>query len=170
MIITVSPAQNIRLMKTQDGGLTWQRIDPGSSRNINGVCFPSLNVGYVAGDSGMIFKYQGTVDINGKNRTQLHQTAAGIDLVGLNSFNGKLQIRYSLSSGDYNQVTFSMFTIKGECIWKNKINGGLIAGPNTAVFSRGSPVAAGTYLFSISATNAVTGHQAVTSKAVSLLP
>jgi photosystem II stability/assembly factor-like uncharacterized protein len=170
MIITVSPAQNIRMMKTQDGGLTWQRIDPGTSRNLSGVCFPSPNVGYVAGDSGKIFKFQETVAISGKNRAQLKHAAAGIDFVALNSFNGKLQIRYSLSSGDYNQVTFSMFTIKGECIWKNKINGGLIAGSNTAVFSGGSPIAAGTYIFSISATNASTGHQAITSKAVLLLP
>jgi photosystem II stability/assembly factor-like uncharacterized protein len=169
MIITVSPAQNIRLMKTQDGGLTWQRIDPGTSRNINGVCFPSLNVGYVAGDSGNIFKFQETVDISGKNLNQANHAATGINFVSLNSFNGKLQIRYSLSSGDYNQAAFSMYTIKGECIWKNKTNGGLIAGPNTAVFPMGFPIAAGTYIFSISAANAITGHQVVTRKTVSLL-
>jgi hypothetical protein len=156
-------------MKTQDGGLTWQRIDPGTSRNINGVCFPSLNVGYVAGDSGNIFKFQETVDISGKNLNQANHAATGINFVSLNSFNGKLQIRYSLSSGDYNQAAFSMYTIKGECIWKNKTNGGLIAGPNTAVFPMGFPIAAGTYIFSISAANAITGHQVVTRKTVSLL-
>jgi photosystem II stability/assembly factor-like uncharacterized protein len=44
------------LLKTTDGGVTWNQLNINSKGNLISINFPSNNTGYLASDSGQIFK------------------------------------------------------------------------------------------------------------------
>lgn len=45
-----------RIIKTSDGGSTWQQQTSGTSGTLRAVCFLDINNGYVAGEGGIILK------------------------------------------------------------------------------------------------------------------
>lgn len=47
-----------------DGGLTWQRLDIGTTANLNGSFFFNENYGFIVGAGGSIFMYNGTTWID----------------------------------------------------------------------------------------------------------
>ena len=155
-------ASNFRLMKTQDGGTTWQRIDLGVTADINGVCFPSANVGYVAGSNGTIFKYQAPTAVH-RSENQPMRIGARIDAEAART--GELRISYTLpaNAGD---VGFSMYNVKGACVWKKVIGAGSTTiGTNTAVFKMDARMPAGMYVVTMSSE-----RRTIVQKMVSWLP
>ncbi|HMD69369.1 MAG TPA: hypothetical protein VKF42_10860 [Chitinivibrionales bacterium] len=154
-------ATNFRLMKTQDGGTTWQRIDLGVTSDINGVCFPSASVGYAAGSNGTVFKYQAPTAVLGK-QNQLMRIACRIYAAVTAS--GELRISYTLpaNTGD---VGFAMYNVKGACVWKRVIGGSRSVGVNTAAFEMDARVPAGMYMLTMSS-----GLRTIAQRMVSWLP
>jgi|GEM_PF-4901887 photosystem II stability/assembly factor-like uncharacterized protein len=160
-------ASNFRLMQTLDGGKTWQRIDLGVTADINGVCFPSANVGYVAGSGGTIFKYQAPTAVRGKENQPIG-IGTRIDVAAAGS--GELRISYSLSA-EAGDVGFSMYNVKGACVWK-KVIGGSRAGTglNTVVFRMNSRMPAGMYVVTMSSAGGLSEQRTIAQRMVSWLP
>jgi hypothetical protein len=126
-------------------------------------------VGYVVGDSGKIFKFDASASV--RRSALSHATAAGVGSVALNARGGNLLASYTLPADGVGQVTFSMYSIQGECVWKEQLSGArLTAGSNTTSFDIGSQLAAGMYVFRMSATSALSGPHALAEKVVSWLP
>ena len=160
-------ASNFRLMKTQDGGITWQRIDLGVASDINGICFPSATVGYVAGSNGTIFKYQAPAVVH-ESENQLTRIGARIDVATAGS--GELRISYSLSAGA-GDVGFSMYNVKGACVWKKVIAGSRAGtGSNTVVYRMNSRMPAGLYVVTMSSAGCLPGQRTIAQRMVSWLP
>ena len=51
-----APGSDGIILKTTDGGNSWQANPVGFTRNLRSVCFPSAQTGYICGDSGTILK------------------------------------------------------------------------------------------------------------------
>lgn len=153
MIINISPASNFKVMRTQDRGATWTVVGaPGI--NLYGVYFPSSNIGYFVGDSGAIFKYLGPSAVK-YSPGSFVSARIGIDKVTV--VGNRLRIGYSLVSEVTRQVEFALYDIRGNRIWSKTVGGGHAAGSNTVVFPLPRGWAAGTYLFVMSTTNAISG-------------
>jgi len=54
--IVVVVGANGTIIKTTDGGETWQQKDSGTTENLRKVQFPIQDIGYVVGDSGIVLK------------------------------------------------------------------------------------------------------------------
>ena len=160
-------ATNFRLMKTQDGGSTWQRIYFGSGFEPYGVCFPCVNVGYVVGSSGAIYKFSGTTGPIGARQSS-RCPAAGIDAVSFTRNN--LHVRYSLSS-EAREISFALYNTKGVCIWKGKCSDqSQNPGMHDAVLNVTRHVTAGKYVLTMSSINAWSANHSYYEKAVSWQP
>ena len=154
-------ASNFRLMKTQDGGTTWQRIDLGVTADINGVCFPSANVGYVAGSNGTIFKYQAPTAVR---RSENRPMRMGGRIDAATSGSGELRMSYTLPA-DAGDIGFAMYNLKGACLWTKEIRGSRAVGVNSAAFKMDARMPAGMYVVTMSS-----GLRTIAQRMVSWLP
>lgn len=156
--------RNIRLMMTQNGGATWERVNLGTNLNQNAFWFTNANTGYVTGDSGMIFKYQGTSAVKNTYRPA-KLSPFSIDAIAMNP--GLLRIRYSIMNDRDGQITFSILTPQGVCVWKKKIT--CADGSYSTDFSIPSAIVSGTYIVKMSALNTQMEERTFVTKAAILL-
>jgi len=117
--IVVVVGANGTILKTTDGGETWQQKDSGTTENLRKVQFPIQDIGYVVGDSGIVLKTtdSGETWVNidtGQSSNFEGLSVVDEDLVVISYYNnliksedgGNSWVNYSMNSFYYNYIQF----------------------------------------------------------------
>jgi photosystem II stability/assembly factor-like uncharacterized protein len=154
-------AQNGLIVRTTDGGTTWNSQISGIAQWLNGVTFIDANTGTAVGDYGTILRTtnggttwilqsEGTTGIKGNNYNNL-QNIFELDQNYPNPFNPNTTITFQIPSTTY--VTLKVYDLLGKEVG-TLVNEELHKGNYKKVFD-GSALSSGMYLYKLQANDFV---------------
>lgn len=92
------------MIKTVNGGLTWEVMNTGTTQSVEGICFLNAKTGYAVGGSGLIMKTTDGGDnfnlnvISPKGR-EIWAGNSYKKIIWSNAVSGNIKIEYSLNNG-----------------------------------------------------------------------
>jgi photosystem II stability/assembly factor-like uncharacterized protein len=131
------------ILRTTDGGLTWEPQSSGTTNPLRGVCFTDANTGTVVGDSGTILRTTngGVSSVQGGESGVPHQYSLSQNYP--NPFNPSTTIKYELPKSS--EVTLSVYDMLGREV-SVLVNERRDAGVHELKFD-GSNLASGVYVY-----------------------
>ena len=142
------PPYEGRIMRTTDGGETWNPQQSGTTNFLLGVCFTDANTGTAVGGFGTIFRTTtgGTTWVQEKGTSQT-PNHFGLEQNYPNPFNPSTTIEFSLPRSGY--VMLQVFNILGEAV-ATLVNEELNVGTYTTQWNA-SDATSGVYLYRLQA-------------------